>query len=114
MTREQIKKKAKEIAWQISKHYDPNACKQEWCQMAAMDMACWLLSHQWVSVSDKMPTHSESESNFVLLRTSFGCPLIGCFDEKTNVWRDENWYMIDYDITHWMPIPPLGEEGGLL
>ena len=37
-----IKKKAHQIAWEISKHYDPNACKQEWCEMAAIDMASWL------------------------------------------------------------------------
>ena len=37
-----IKKKAHQIAWETSKHYDPNACKQEWCEMAAIDMASWL------------------------------------------------------------------------
>lgn len=37
-----IKKKAHQIAWEISKHYDPNACKKEWCEMAAIDMASWL------------------------------------------------------------------------
>jgi len=37
-----IKEKAHQIAWELSKHYDPNACKQEWCEMAAIDMASWL------------------------------------------------------------------------
>lgn len=37
-----IKEKAHQIAWETSKHYDPNACKQEWCEMAAIDMAAWL------------------------------------------------------------------------
>ena len=37
-----IKKKAHQIAWETSKHYDPNACKQEWCEMAALAMASWL------------------------------------------------------------------------
>lgn len=45
MTKEQIKEKAHEIAWKVSKHYDPNACKQEWCEMAAIDMASWLLQN---------------------------------------------------------------------
>lgn len=37
-----IKEKAHQIAWEASKHYDPNACRQEWCEMAALDMASWL------------------------------------------------------------------------
>ena len=45
MTKEKIKEKAHEIAWEVSKHYDPNVCKQEWCKMAAMDMASWLLQN---------------------------------------------------------------------
>ena len=45
MTKEQIEQKAHEIGWQISKHYDPNVCKQEWCEMAAKDMANWLLQN---------------------------------------------------------------------
>lgn len=45
MTKEQIKEKAHEIAWEVSKHYDPNVCKQEWCEMAARDMADWLLQN---------------------------------------------------------------------
>lgn len=39
---EGIKVKAHQIAWETSKHYDPNACKQEWCEMAALDMASWI------------------------------------------------------------------------
>ena len=37
-----IKEKAHQIAWETSKHYDPNTCKQEWCEMAALDMADWM------------------------------------------------------------------------
>ena len=33
------KEKAYQIAWQYSKHYDPNACKEEWVEMGAIDMA---------------------------------------------------------------------------
>lgn len=37
-----IKEKAHQIAWESSKHYDPNVCKQEWCEMSALEMASWL------------------------------------------------------------------------
>ena len=121
MTREQIEAKAKKIADKMidfanySRFNTPDEQRNVIASVAkeaAMEMAEFALSHQWVSVEYQLPPHSESESNFVLIQTSFGYSLIGCFDYKTNVWRDENWYMIDYDITHWMPIPPLAEKGG--
>lgn len=40
---ESIKEKSHEIAWQYSKHYDPIACRQEWCEMAARDGANYVL-----------------------------------------------------------------------
>jgi len=33
------KEKAHQIAWEYSKHYDPNVCKQEWVEMGAREMA---------------------------------------------------------------------------
>ena len=30
---------AHRIAWENTKHYDQNCCKEEWCEMAAIDMA---------------------------------------------------------------------------
>ncbi len=56
-----IKKKAHQIAWEISKHYDPNACKQEWCEMAAIDMASWL------EKQDKQPYWKPSEEQLQTL-----------------------------------------------
>lgn len=38
-----IKEKAHEIAWEYTKHYDPIACKQEWCEMAAREGANYVL-----------------------------------------------------------------------
>lgn len=38
-----IKDKAHEIGWECSKHYDPIACKQEWCEMAARAGANYVL-----------------------------------------------------------------------
>lgn len=33
--------KAYQIAWEYTKHYDPNCCKQEWVEMGAREMAKW-------------------------------------------------------------------------
>ena len=33
--------KAHQIAWEDTKHYDPNVCKQEWVEMGAREMATW-------------------------------------------------------------------------
>lgn len=33
--------KAHQIAWEYSKHYDPNVCKQEWVEIGAREMAKW-------------------------------------------------------------------------
>lgn len=50
-----IKEKAHEIGWQFSKHYDPIACKQEWCEMAARAGANYVLD----AIIECMPkTHS--------------------------------------------------------
>lgn len=37
-----IKEKAHQIAWEVSKDYDPLLSKESWCEMAALDMASWL------------------------------------------------------------------------
>lgn len=33
--------KAHQIAWEYTKHYDPNCCKQEWVEIGAREMAIW-------------------------------------------------------------------------
>ena len=38
-----IKEKAHEIGWEYSKNYDPVACRQEWCEMAARESANYVL-----------------------------------------------------------------------
>ena len=51
-----VKEEAHQIAWETSKHYDPNACKQEWCEMAALDMAYWFENQ-----SEQKPAWSEED-----------------------------------------------------
>lgn len=33
--------KAHQIAWEYTKHYDPNCCKQEWVEMGTREIAKW-------------------------------------------------------------------------
>ena len=39
----EIKEKAHQIAWETSKDYDPSLSKEACCEMAALDMASWLV-----------------------------------------------------------------------
>ena len=80
---------------------------------AAMEMAEWLLSHQWVSVEDELPppmSKCDPISDRVFVHTSFDCVFVDHYDHYYDEWltakRDNN------NVTHWMPIPPLEEEGG--
>ena len=114
MTRKQIAKKAEEIAWQTSKHYDPNASKQEWCHMAAIDMAYWMLSHQWVSVEEELPP-LEKDVIVNFKWRNIENKRFGHRTDRSEVVTDKNGFATFNDdeiITHWMPIPPLAEEGG--
>lgn len=101
MTKEQIEKKAKEIANQWQEPSDYNIARD-----AATEMAVWLLSHQWVRVEDELPPKGEiviaHYGNFSSVGLTFAC------------WDGKDWKQEGRDVTHWMPIPPLKEEGGLL
>jgi len=113
MTKEQIEKKAKEIAnyWQEPSDY--NIARD-----AATEMAKWMLSHQWVSVEDELPP---VDTNIKRKKRSVECVVIckeiaytvkriARYDYTACTWIDCV-YKID-SVTHWMAIPPLAEEGG--
>lgn len=111
MTKEQIREKAHEIGWQTSKHYDPNVCKQEWCEMAAMDMADWLLDNMWISVEEQLPPFNES----VIVHydnDDMGGEMFSIRTEDINVVKDNHDFCIYCDeiITHWMSIPKLNKK----
>lgn len=103
----EIEQKAKEIANQWQEPSDYNIARD-----AATEMADWLLSHQWVSVEDELPPQKERYSKYVIMRNRIGGHYIGCYDFVNEMWLDGHLEMIYMDITHWMPIPPLAEEGG--
>ena len=52
-----IKEKAHEIGWQYTKHYDPIACKQEWCEMAAREGANYVLEHLSMTIVVSEDSH---------------------------------------------------------
>lgn len=113
MKRKQIEKKAKElgIKYQTPCH-GIGDCEFE-ARQAATEMAEWLLSNQWVSVEDDLPKDKQN----VFIRLVDGRNTSGWYSHSI-----EEWFIsvgeIGVDdclyerVTHWMPIPPLAEEGG--
>ena len=108
MTREQIERKAKEIANQWLEPSDYNIARD-----SASEMAEWLLSHQWVSVQDELPppiSIFDPISDRVLVHTSLDCVFVAHYDHYYDEWLTAK--MDNNEVTHWMPIPPLTEKGG--
>lgn len=126
MTKEQIEKiekKAKEIANKYAALGFKCSYSHELYELyeAAMDMACWLFSHQWVSVEDELPKLSKivliRNKDGKIARATYG--IVGRFDNGNTIEYVNGWILNDVgvrmgesDVTHWMPIPPLAEEGG--
>lgn len=113
MTREEIEKKAKElgIKYQTPCH-GVGDCEFE-ARQAATEMGEWLLSHLWVSVDDELPKVGEK----VLIKHQYGSQVAARFRYNEIITSETYWGVneempIGADITHWMPIPPLAEEGG--
>lgn len=108
MTNKEIEQKAKEIANQWQEPSDYNIARD-----AATEMAEWTLSHQWVSVEDELPPLEKK----VLVKHKYGFQTAARFpyDEirpDETFWGLNSEMPIGADVTHWMPIPPLAEEGG--
>lgn len=113
MKKEQIEKKAKEIANQWQEPSDYNIARDDIAIYAAMEMADWALSHQWVSVEDDLPKEGE------LVMTTFidnkGKRRYAAGSKKNGAGMQVYGVISPSPfppVTHWMPIPPLAEEGG--
>lgn len=108
MTRQEIEQKAKEIANKYVSLGFKCSFSNELYE-AAMDMACWMLSHQWVSVENELPPKGE----IVIAHYETADEIGETFatHDGTN-WGDGGEYFEDDSVTHWMSIPPLAEEGG--
>lgn len=118
MTRKQIEQKAKE-------EYpdEPIHTKDEFTRMMRQSFlvlfrkcfvkgAEFALSHQWVSVEDEMPPQMGRYSQYVIMLNRVGGHYIGCYDFVAKKWLDGHLEDVYMDVTHWMPIPPMAEEGG--
>ena len=120
MTIKEIKQKAKEIANKYAALGFKCSYSHELYE-AAMKMADWILSNQWVRVEDEMPKQSEPvlirNKNGSIARATYG--IVGRFDTGNAIEDCNAWILVDVgvrigdsEVTHWMPIPPLAEEGG--
>lgn len=113
MKKEQIEEKAREFCKKDV--YGCNECCDECVQeiekQKMIDLANWALSHQWVSVEDELP----KESSEYLISDGKRYKL-GDWDADLKIWEDEPFMGKDGsgEVTHWMPIPLLAEEGGEL
>ena len=59
-----VKEKAHEIGWVYSKHYDPIACRQEWCEMAARESANYVLEE----VEKQLDEFSNFDDSLIIRR----------------------------------------------
>lgn len=109
MKKEQIEKKAEElgIKYQTPCH-GVGDCEFE-ARQAATEMADWLLSHQWVSVEDELP--NDIPNCFVAYKAMKNVLYsTGSYEKYNDVWYVDG-FGYNADVTHWMHIPPLAEEG---
>lgn len=115
MKKEQIEKKAKKL------YPDEHSCKDEFTRQMRQSLivlfrkcfvegANWVLSNQWVSVEDELPEYIPN--CFVAYKAMDNVLYSTGSYEKDN----DEWYVDGFgynaNVTHWMPIPPLAEEGG--
>jgi hypothetical protein len=103
-----VKDMAHQIAWETSKHYDPNACKQEWCEMAALDMAS-RIEKQGLIAKGWRKNDKDSKppvKNSVLMLTTHGV--------AEGEWLGDEWCQYrwsckikDEDVLYWMHLSDL-------
>lgn len=119
MTKE-IKKKAKEIAREIEERLMETTTmtpgeiemRGDYAEDGALAMAEWLLSHQWVSVDDERPKEGEE---VMMAYIDFKGKRRYATGKKMAVGMQVYGLMPlsrQPSVTHWMPIPPIAEEGG--
>ena len=109
MTQKQIEQKAKEIAGKYILPINQDAAVE-----CLIEMAEWVLSHQWMSVEDELPPFEEDVIVHYIWRT-ISSERFGHRSDNPKILTDENGFcnvMDDEIITNWMPIPPLTEKGG--
>ena len=104
-----LRKKAIEAA----QNYVKTRCLSETSEVMDVSFlagAKWALSHQWISVKDKLPLVEKSIgeemwSMAVLVRTPKG----GVYIDKY-VFHHETWLNNGNFVSYWMPFPEFSEE----
>lgn len=114
MTKKQIEKKAKEWCKQYIE-CDGNCrwCPNERYKDYFIEGADWALSHQWVSVEDELPPALQEDNTTsirVIVRNEDNAVFVDAYNFQRKEWRMGK--VSIFKVTHWMPIPPLAEEGG--
>lgn len=109
MTKKQIEEKAQELCEKeigCEEEIDCTCCPYRDFRKTLSEMAEWLLFNQWVSVEDELPPAAK----IVLVKTKYN----GYFTAQYSA-KFEDFLcgaVAIANVTHWMPIPPLAEEGG--
>ena len=67
---------------------------------------------EWISVSDKLP---EGDQTVLMIeKGQAGIPVIGWYEELDCIpgfYPAHSFQTVRMHVSHWMPIPPLPEEG---
>lgn len=64
---------------------------------------------KWISIQDKLP---EEEREVLLYIEHYSVCGVKCNEIKTGYYENEDWYWnrdvfpYEYEVTHWMPLPP--------
>lgn len=113
MTIKEIEQKAKEITIKLEGEIGTSPHSRQAIEESMLEMAEWLLCNQWVSVEDELPKDKQD----VFITLASGRSTCGWYSHTIEEWfisvgeigGDDCLYE---HVTHWMPIPPLAEEGG--
>ena len=110
---ERIEQAAREIASRYNKSKDGfgNNVYNIGYEACCLEMANWLLSHQWISVDEELPPYEEKDKQYSI------DVIARCYD-GTSMYNDyayydfvnETWCSLTRDcsfgpVTHWMEIP---------
>lgn len=114
MTIKEIEQKAKEITIKLEGEIGTSPHSRQAIEESMLEMAEWLLSHQWVSVEDELPPALQEDNTTsirVIVRNEDDAVFVDAYNFQRKEWRMGK--VSIFKVTHWMPIPLLlAEEGG--
>ncbi len=106
---ERIEQAAREIVGEFIEQVDLSEFAKEYLQKLILEKAEWLLSHQWISVDEKLP---EEDGDYIVRLVAHEGDKAYYNEISTYSSQAKRWlYVGSLIVTHWMPIPPLLEGG---